>query len=65
VNGIDVTGFLVVPCWSDNELQTLQFIPPHGGKKLNLGGAKFNRGYFVVGQITVSIFVRGSVQHGQ
>jgi putative DNA primase/helicase len=57
VNGVDVTGFLVVPCWDNDELQTLQFIPPYGGKKLNLGGTKFNDGYFVVGQITDRIYL--------
>jgi len=40
-----------VPCISNGKIQTLQFIPPNGGKKLNLKGAEFNDGYFVVGQI--------------
>lgn len=58
INGIDVTDYLVVPCWSGEELQTLQFIPPNGGKKLNLnGGAKFNHGYFTVGMITDLIYI--------
>ncbi|WP_298622618.1 AAA family ATPase [uncultured Legionella sp.] len=52
IAGQNVAGFLVVPCWNDNKLQTLQFIPPNGGKKLNLNGAEFNDGYFTVGQIT-------------
>jgi hypothetical protein len=40
-----------VPCWSGDELQTLQFIPPDNGDKLNLPGASFNDGFFAVGEI--------------
>lgn len=32
----NVAGYLVVPCWSGGDLQTLQFIPPDGGDKLRL-----------------------------
>jgi putative DNA primase/helicase len=47
--GQDVTEHLVVPCWNGEHLQTLQFIPPRGGKKLNLPAASFNDGYFITG----------------
>jgi phage/plasmid primase-like uncharacterized protein/KaiC/GvpD/RAD55 family RecA-like ATPase len=53
----NVSGYLVVPCISNDKIQTLQFIPPHGGKKLNLGGAQFHDGYFVIGQITTHIYL--------
>ena len=48
----NVAGYLVVPCWSGDKLQTLQFIPPENGDKLNLPGASFNDGFFAVGEIT-------------
>lgn len=47
--GQDVSGYLVVPCWTNGVLQTLQFIPPVEGKKLNLPGSSFNDGCFIVG----------------
>jgi putative DNA primase/helicase len=50
IQGQDVAGFLVVPCWSGDKLQTLQFIPCTG-PKLNLAGASFSDGYFTVGEI--------------
>jgi putative DNA primase/helicase len=49
IKGHNVAGWLVAPAWSDGQLQTLQFIPPNGGEKLNLPGASFNDGYFSVG----------------
>jgi putative DNA primase/helicase len=52
IGGTNVANYLVVPCLDDGKLQTLQFIPPSGGKKLNLDEAKFNNGYFVVGDIS-------------
>lgn len=55
--GQDVTGYLTLPCWSKDELQTLQFIPPTAGKKLNLPGASFNDGYFVVGSCNEVVFI--------
>jgi hypothetical protein len=61
ITGIDVTGYLAIPCIEDNEIQTLQFIPPHVGKKLNLTGASFNNGYFVVGNIKKKIFLVESI----
>jgi putative DNA primase/helicase len=52
INGIDVRGCLVIPCLEDKKIQTLQFIPSkEDGSKLNLSGASFNDGYFVVGKI--------------
>lgn len=55
ISGQNVAGYLVVPCISNGKIQTLQFIPPNAGKKLNLKGAEFNDGYFVVGQINDAI----------
>lgn len=52
IRGQNVTGYLVVPCWSGSNLQTLQFIPPGKGDKLNLPGASFADGFFIVGEIT-------------
>lgn len=58
INRVNVAGYLVVPCWSGDELQTLQFIPPvKGEKKLNLSGASFNDGYFVLGTVTDRIYL--------
>ena len=57
IRGQNVAGYLAVPCWSGNDLQTLQFIPPDGGDKLNLPGASFNDGFFTVGEITDRTYV--------
>ena len=46
-----VAGWLVLPAWSNEQLQTIQFIPPNGGEKLNHAGASFNDGYFTVGNM--------------
>jgi KaiC/GvpD/RAD55 family RecA-like ATPase len=56
VAGESVAGWLVVPVLSlDGELRTLQLIPPPGiGKKLNLHGASFGDGLFVVGDVAKS-----------
>lgn len=56
VAGQSVAGWLAVPVLSlDGELRTLQLIPPPGiGKKLNLPGASFGDGLFVVGDIAKS-----------
>jgi hypothetical protein len=56
VSGQSVAGWLAVPAFSLNgELQTLQFIPPPGiGKKLNMPGASFGDGLFIVGQVAES-----------
>jgi len=48
-----VAGWLVVPCMADGRLQTLQLISCKG-RKLNLPGASFNDGFFVVGQINAA-----------
>lgn len=53
----NVAGYLVVPCWNGDELQTLQFIPPGKGDKLNLPGASFNDGFFTVGEITDRAYI--------
>ncbi len=57
IRGQNVTGYLVVPCWSGDKLQTLQFIPPEKGDKLNLAGASFNDGFFTVGEITDRVYI--------
>ena len=57
IRGQNVTGYLVIPCWSGNELQTLQFIPPDKGDKLNLAGASFGKGFFTVGQIIDRVYI--------
>ncbi len=57
IRGQNVAGYLVVPCWSGEHLQTLQFIPPDKGDKLNLPGASFGDGFFTVGQITDRVYV--------
>lgn len=48
----NIAGHLVLPCFSNSQLQTLQFIPPNGGEKLNFPGETFNDGFFVAGKIT-------------
>ncbi|WP_426110416.1 AAA family ATPase [Massilia sp. PWRC2] len=48
IQGQDVAGFLAVPCWDGDRLQTIQFVPGEG-PKLNLPGASFGAGAFVVG----------------
>ncbi len=57
IRGQNVTGYLAVPCLNGNDLQTLQFIPPGGGDKLNLPGASFNDGFFTVGEITDRAYI--------
>lgn len=52
-----VSGYLVIPCWCDGQLQTLQFIPPSNDDKLNLPGASFNDGFFTVGEIRSQIYI--------
>ena len=66
ISGQNVAGYLVVPCMSNGKIHTLQFIPPNAGKKLNLGGAKYNDGYFVVGKIndtTKPIYICEGIGH--
>jgi phage/plasmid primase-like uncharacterized protein len=57
INGHDVTGYLMMPCWDNHNLQTIQFIPPGEGKKLNLPNASFDGGYFICGQDRSRIYV--------
>ncbi len=58
INGKNVTNYLVIPCLQNDEIQTLQFIPPYkGDKKLNLSGASFGDGYFSVGEIGSLIYI--------
>jgi phage/plasmid primase-like uncharacterized protein len=57
IRGQNVAGYLVVPCWSGEQLRTLQFIPPETGDKLNLPGASFLDGYFTVGELTDRVYV--------
>ncbi|MEI8168830.1 MAG: AAA family ATPase [Rhodoferax sp.] len=45
-----MAGFLMVPAYTpDGEMQSVQFIPPNGGKKLNLPGASMAGASFIVG----------------
>ncbi len=53
IRGQNVAGFLVVPCWAANKLQTLQFVPDEGDK-LNLPDASFNEGFFTMGDIAAA-----------
>ena len=53
----NVAGWIAVPAWSDDKLQTLQFIPPGKADKLNLPRAQFNDGFFTVGQITDRVYI--------
>lgn len=57
IRGQNMAGYLVVPCWMGEHLQTLQFIPQGTGDKLNLPSASFNDGFFTVGKITDSVFI--------
>lgn len=57
IRGQNVGGYLAVPCWDGDKLQTLQFIPPTGGDKLNLPGASFGSGFFIVGELTDRAFI--------
>ena len=57
IRGQNVAGYLAVPCWSGNDLRTLQFIPPGTGDKLNLPGASFLDGFFTVGKITDRAYI--------
>lgn len=58
IRGANVAGWLVVPC-SDlsGNLQTLQFVPPHKGDKLNLPGCGFGKGMHVVGEVGDRIYI--------
>lgn len=53
----NVAGYLALPCWDGDKLQTLQFIPPENGDKLNLPGASFGNGFFTVGEVTNCIYI--------
>ncbi len=56
--GKNVANYLVVPCWNNDTLQTLQFISPNKGDgKLNLKEASFNDGYFTVGEPNNLIYI--------
>ena len=65
IRGQNVAGFLVAPCRDlDGKLQTLQFAS-NKGDKLNLPGASFGSGCFVVGDLLESrrvFIVEGIVQ---
>lgn len=57
IRGKNVAGYLVAPCWDGADLQTLQFIPPDGGDKLNLPGASFGSGFFTVGEVSDRVYI--------
>ena len=51
ISGQSVVGWLVVPArGADGELQSLQFVPPGAGKKLNLPGASMAGARHIVGE---------------
>ncbi len=56
IAGRSLTGWLAVPAMSpDGTLRTIQFIPAPGqGQKLNMPGASFRDGWFVVGDLESS-----------
>lgn len=50
VAGQSMAGFLAVPAYApDGEIQSIQFIPPDSGKKLNLPGASMAGASFTLG----------------
>jgi putative DNA primase/helicase len=51
INNQNVAGYLVIPCLSDEQIQTLHFIPAGKGGKLHLPAGNFNDGIFSVGKI--------------
>lgn len=54
INGVDVRGWLAIPCCElDGSLKTIQFIPSEGDK-LNLPGAIFGDSFFTVGDLSKS-----------
>lgn len=59
IDGRNMAGYLVIPCFSisNGMLQTLQFISPSDGKKLNLPNTSFNDGYFAIGHIVDKIYI--------
>lgn len=57
ISGINVRNCLVVPCWSNGILKTIQFISPGKGKKLNLPGNSFDNGFFKLGESNGIIFI--------
>jgi hypothetical protein len=57
IRGQNVAGYLVIPCWSGDDLQTLQFIPQTKGDKLNLAGASFGDGFHSVGEVTNCAYI--------
>lgn len=55
IAGTSVAGYLVVPAHAaDGSIQSLQFIPPAKGKKLNLPGASMSGAMFTVGELVPS-----------
>lgn len=53
----NIAGYLGVPCYSNGELKTIQFISPDGKNKLNLPNASFEDGYYQVGVIEDRLYV--------
>jgi len=50
IDGQSMAGWLAVPAYApDGEIQSIQFIPPNGGKKLNLPGASMSGASFTLG----------------
>ncbi len=62
----NISGYLAVPAWDGEYLQTIQFFPPGEGLKLNLEserGCKFNNGYFSIDGTKERIFILEGLAH--
>ncbi len=55
INGINVAGALVIPCYEQSSISTLQYII--NSHKLNPYGYKFGEGYFIQGVDRSEIYV--------
>src|SRR5674476_1024742 len=52
IAGQAVAGYLAVPAYTrEGTIQSIQFMPPAGGKKLNLPGASMGGASFTVGEL--------------
>lgn len=56
IRGVSLAGALVIPCKDGETFNTLQYIPVKGDK-LNLAGASFNNGYFMLGNDKTDIYI--------
>jgi len=63
IGGINVSGFLVVPCWDKGEMKSLQFISPCSTKKLFLTGYSYKDCYFAIDGDTKKIYIAEGLGH--